>query len=101
MGIVISMMDCDTRLDVSEIENWKTIQGYVDVDYAGDLDQRRSTKGYVFTVVECTVSWKTELQDTMTHSAEYIAASVEYIAVVETSKKALWLRGLVEIFGII
>ena len=27
-----------------------TVCGYVDVDYAGDLDKRRSTTGYVFTL---------------------------------------------------
>ena len=32
------------------------LQGYVDADYAGDLDQRRSMTGYVFTVAECVIS---------------------------------------------
>jgi len=27
-------------------------QGYVDADYAGDLDQQRCTAGYVFTIAE-------------------------------------------------
>ena len=71
----------------------KVLQGYVDVDYARDLDQRRSTMGYVFTVAECTVSWKAELQDTVALST--------YMATIETSKEYLWLRGLVEIFDII
>jgi len=39
----------------------RVLQGYVDVDYAGDLDQRRFTTGYVFTVAECVISWKAEL----------------------------------------
>jgi len=43
----------------------KVLQGYVDSNYAGDHDQRRSTTGYVFTVTECIVSWKAELQDAM------------------------------------
>jgi len=34
----------------------RLLQGYVDVDYVGDLDQRRSTTGYVFTVAECVIS---------------------------------------------
>ena len=49
--------------------------------------------GYVFTVAECTVSWKAKLHDTMALST--------YMAAIETSKEYLWLRGLVEIFGII
>jgi hypothetical protein len=31
--------------------------GYVDSDYAGDLD-KRSLSGYVFTIRDCAVSWK-------------------------------------------
>jgi hypothetical protein len=31
--------------------------GYVDSDFAGDLDKRRSTSGYVFTLVGGAVSW--------------------------------------------
>ena len=75
----------------------RILQGYVDTDYTGDLDQRRSTKGYVFRVPKCTVSWKKELQDTVTLST----TEAEYMTVVKASKEALWLRGLVETFGII
>ena len=55
----------------------KVLQGYIDTDYAGDLDQWRSTMGYVFTVAECIISWKPELQDTvafLTTEAKYITA---------------------------
>ena len=52
---------------------------------------------YVFTVTECTVSWKVELQDTVAFST----IEAEYMTAVEASKEALWLRGLVGTFGII
>jgi len=51
----------------------------------------------VFIVAECVISWKAELQDTIALST----IEAEYIAAVEASKKALWLRGLVETFSII
>jgi hypothetical protein len=35
--------------------------GYVDSDYAADLDKRRSLTGYVFTVGGCAISWKATL----------------------------------------
>jgi len=35
--------------------------GYVDSDYAGDLDYRRSTTGYVFTWSQAPVSWRSIL----------------------------------------
>ena len=75
----------------------RLLQGYVDADYMGDLDQRRSTTGYVFTVAECAIRWKAELQDTVALST----TEAEYMAAVEASNKALWLRGLVETFSII
>jgi len=34
----------------------KILQVYVDVDYVRDLDHRKSTMGYVFTVADCVVS---------------------------------------------
>jgi len=39
----------------------RILQGYVDVGYAEDLDQRRSTMGYVFTAAECITTWKAEV----------------------------------------
>ena len=53
--------------------------------------------GYVFTVVECVISWKAELPRIITLST----TEAEYMATVKASKEALWLRGLVEIFSII
>ena len=44
-----------------ETEESRILQGYVDADFGGDLDRRRSTMGYVFTVAECVISWKAEL----------------------------------------
>ena len=33
-----------------------TVKGYVDSDYAGDLDKSKSTTGYVFTLARGAVS---------------------------------------------
>jgi len=38
------------------MEKPRILQGYVDANYAGDLDQQGSMTGYVFTVVECVIS---------------------------------------------
>ena len=35
-----------------------SVRGYTDSDYAGDLDKRRSTSGYVFTLAGGAVSWR-------------------------------------------
>jgi hypothetical protein len=39
--------------------------GYVDSDFAGDLDKRRSTSGYVFTLAGGSISWMSKLQETV------------------------------------
>ena len=62
----------------------RLLQGYIDADYAGDLDQRRSTTGYMFTVAECAISWKVELQDTIALST----TKAEYMAAIEASNEA-------------
>jgi ATP-binding cassette subfamily B (MDR/TAP) protein 1 len=54
----------------------KGFVGYVDSDYAADLDKRRSLTGYVFTVGDCVVSWRATLQPVVAQStteAEYMA----------------------------
>ena len=39
------------------------VAGYIDVDYAGDMDKRRSTSGYVFMFTGGAVSWRSRLQN--------------------------------------
>jgi hypothetical protein len=64
--------------------------GYVDSDYAGDLDTRRSLTGYVFTIGGCAVSWKARLQATVALST----IEAKYKVVSEAAKEAIWLRGI-------
>ena len=67
-----------------ETGKFRVLQSYRE-DYAGELDQRKSTMGYVFTVAECIISWKAVLQDTVALST----TEAEYIFAVEVSKEAL------------
>lgn len=65
-----------------------SLEGYVDADFAADNDRRRSLTGWVFKVVNNTVSWRSVLQSVValsTTESEYMAAS-------EAVKEALWLR---------
>jgi hypothetical protein len=72
------------------------IVGFVDSDYAGDLDKRRSTTGYVFTCADGPISWRSMLQPTSALST----TEAEYMAITEASKEAIWLRGLVNDMGL-
>ena len=54
------------------------VRGYADLDFAGDLDKRKSTTGYVFTLADGTVSWLSKLQTVValsTIEVEYMAAT--------------------------
>ena len=72
------------------------VVGYVDSDYAGNLDDRRSTTGYVFTLVGGPICWKSTIQSIIALST----TEAEYMAIVEAAKEALWLTGLVKELGI-
>ncbi|KAK3010466.1 hypothetical protein RJ639_013018 [Escallonia herrerae] len=61
------------------------VSGFVDSDYAGDLDSRRSTTGYIFTFYGGPICWKSVLQSTTTLST----TEAEYMALTEAAKEAL------------
>ncbi|KAH9681147.1 hypothetical protein KPL71_026853 [Citrus sinensis] len=72
------------------------VQGYVDSDFAGDLDKKRSITGYVYTLCGGAVSWKASLQSVVALST----TEAEYIALSEAVKEAIWLKGLVTELGL-
>ena len=73
-----------------------SVKGFTDSDYAGDLDNRRSTSGHVFTLAGGAVSWRSRLQTCVTQST----TEAEYVAASEECKEAIWLGRLVTDLGI-
>ena len=65
--------------------------GYVDSDFAGDLDKRRSTSGYVFTLAGGAISWMSKLPNVVALST----TEEEYIAASHACKEAVCLVSLV------
>nr|GEW65261.1 Gag-Pol polyprotein [Tanacetum cinerariifolium] len=72
-----------------------TVTGYVDSDYASNLDGSKSTTGYVFTLSGETVSWVSKLQSVVAMST----TEAEYVAAAQASKEAVWLKMLLEELG--
>ena len=68
---------------------------YVDSDYAGYLDKRRSTTGYMFTLSQTPVSWRSILHSTVALST----TEAEYMATTEAMKEAIWFQGLLDDLG--
>ena len=70
--------------------------GYIDSDYTGDLDKLRFTTGYVFTLSQAPVSWRSILQSTVALST----TEIEYMVMTEAMKEAVWLQGFLDDLGI-
>eukprot|EP00742_Colponemidia_sp_Colp-10_P019010 GILJ01022017.1.p1 GENE.GILJ01022017.1~~GILJ01022017.1.p1 ORF type:complete len:919 (-),score=103.72 GILJ01022017.1:30-2786(-) len=64
------------------------MDGYVDADYANDIDDRKSVTGYVFNMNGTPISWSSKKQTTVASST----TEAEYIALSTASSEALWLR---------
>ncbi|KAL5850870.1 hypothetical protein ACOSQ4_008883 [Xanthoceras sorbifolium] len=91
---ILNTVDVGLMFERDE-KNGQYVVGYCDSDYAGDLDKRRSTTGYVFTLAKAPVSWKSTLQSTVALST----TEAEYMAVTEAVKEAIWLQGLLKDLG--
>ncbi|PHU21575.1 hypothetical protein BC332_06682 [Capsicum chinense] len=69
-------------------KNKNRVIGYVDSDFEGDHDKRRSLTNYFFTIGGCAISWKATLQSTISLST----SEIEYMAITEAFKEAIWLK---------
>ncbi|GJT51160.1 hypothetical protein Tco_0977317 [Tanacetum coccineum] len=76
---------------------WGGQRGFVDSNYAKDLDKGRSITSYAFLVQGCVVSWKATLQ----HVVALSTIEAEYMALTKAVKEAIWLRGLLEELGVL
>ena len=64
--------------------------GYSDADWAGDVNDRKSTSGYVFMMSGSPISWRSKKQSSVALST----AEAEYIALSSATQEAMWLRQL-------
>ena len=62
-----------------------SVMGYMDADYAGDLNDRRSTTGYVFTFAGGPICWRPMIQSLVALST----IKSENMRVIEAAKEAL------------
>ena len=76
--------------------NGVNLVGYSDADWAGDLDTRRSTSGYVFKLGGAIVNWCSKRQATVARSS----TESEYVALSAAAQECIWLRRLLQDFGL-
>ncbi|XP_035545683.1 secreted RxLR effector protein 161-like [Juglans regia] len=72
------------------VKRGSELEGFVDSDYVGNIDTRKSLTGFVFTTFGGAISWKANLQPVVALST----TEAEYIAMTEAIKEAIWLKGI-------
>lgn len=72
-----------------------SLVGFVDSDYAGDVDDRKSTSGYAFILGTGAVSWSSKKQPVVTLST----TEAEFIAAASCACQGVWLRRILEKLG--
>ena len=64
--------------------------GYCDADWAGDVEDRKSTSGYLFKQGGAAITWRSCKQSCVSLST----AEAEYVALAEAAQEAMWLQKL-------
>ncbi|URE13018.1 Retrotransposon protein [Musa troglodytarum] len=67
-------------------------KGYSPSDWAGDLDDRKSTSGNIFSLGSSVISWSSKKQATTALST----SEAEYVATTSAACQAIWLRRLLK-----
>jgi hypothetical protein len=66
----------------------QALQGWTDSDYAGDVEDRKSTSGYVYTYGSSAISWSSKKQPIVTLST----TEAEFVAAASCACQGLWLK---------
>ena len=76
-------------------ENHNVLWGWVDADWAGDTDTRRSHTGYILMMNDRPISWKSRRQDNVSLST----SEAEFVATSQAGQEAICLRETLTDFG--
>ncbi|CAH9060191.1 unnamed protein product [Cuscuta europaea] len=71
------------------------LRGYTDSDWAGCIDDRKSTSGSVFDIGSGAITWSSKKQETVALSS----SEAEYVAAGAAAKQALWIGKLLKDLG--
>lgn len=82
-------------LGITYSKSKPVLEAYCDADYAGDVDSRKSTSGFVFLMHGGAMSWGSHLQTVVAAST----TEAEFIAAASATKEALWLHSLLKALG--
>ena len=87
---VLRYLKGSINLELTFRGDLRSLIGYTDADWAGDIDTRRSTSGYLFNIGSGSISWSSKRQPTVSLSS----CEAEYQGQTQATKEAMWLRRL-------
>ena len=73
------------------------VVGFSDSDYAGCVDDKKSTSGFIFMMAKGAVSWKSVKQTLIASST----MEVEYVACYEATCHAIWLWNFISALEVV
>lgn len=71
------------------------LMAFTDSDYAGDIEDSRSTSGYVFMLSSGVISWSSKKQPIVTLST----TEAEFVAAATSACQAIWLKRILKELG--
>ena len=93
--MVLKYLKGTCEMGISYDKSHNQLVAYVDSDWAGDKETRRSTTGYVIMFCGGPVSWRSGLQKSPAGSS----AEAEYVALGELVKEVVYLRRVASELG--
>ena len=85
MKWILSYLRGTTSLALCFKQSDLELQGYVDADMAGDVNGRKITIMYIYTLGGTTISWVSQLQKIV----NLFTTEAEYVAITEASKEMI------------
>ena len=73
-----------------------TLHGFIDADWASNINNRKLMFGFIFILAGATISWSSKKQPIITLSS----TEAEYIAAAHAAKEAVWLRQLLTVLSL-
>ncbi|KAJ8767923.1 hypothetical protein K2173_020863 [Erythroxylum novogranatense] len=99
VSVISRYMECHTEIHLLTakrilqcLQEWRKVLGFIDSDYAGDSDDRKSTSGYVFMMGIGVVSWSSKNQPIVTLSS----TEAEFVAATACACQAIWLKKILK-----
>ncbi|GAU30308.1 hypothetical protein TSUD_385290 [Trifolium subterraneum] len=84
--------ECGSVFPASDVGKNCKLVGYTDASWCGDVEDRKSTAGYLFFIGDAPISWCSKKEQVVALSS----CEVEYITASMCATQAIWLRNLIE-----